>query len=70
MKELVRNWMVLGAMAGGLWMPGAVLAHEQREPAATEVQDAEKPPEGRVADGESTDCRWRRTAWCRERAFW
>jgi hypothetical protein len=52
MKRLVRNWVVLGAMAGGLWMPGAVAAQEPREPAATEVQDAEKPPERRVADGE------------------
>jgi hypothetical protein len=52
MKERVRNWVVLGAMAGGLWMPGAVLAQEQHEAASTEVQDAEKPPEARVADGE------------------
>ncbi|HKI11732.1 MAG TPA: hypothetical protein VKA02_06420, partial [Candidatus Acidoferrum sp.] len=33
-------------------MPRAVLAQEPREPAATEAQEAEKPPEGRVADGE------------------
>ena len=52
MKERVRNWMVLGAMVGGLWMPGTVVAQEQREPTGTEAQDAEKPPEGRVADGE------------------
>jgi len=52
MKERMRNLVVLGAMAGGLWMPGAVGAQEQREPGATEVQEAVKPPEGRVADGE------------------
>src|SRR5271165_1763300 len=33
-------------------MPRAVLAQEQREPAATQGQDGESPPEGRVADGE------------------
>jgi hypothetical protein len=52
MKVQVRNWLVLGAMAGGLWMPGAVVAQEPREAAATVVQEVEKPPEGRVADGE------------------
>ena len=52
MKELVRNWVVLGAMAGGLWMPGTVVAQEQNEPAVAEPQEATKPPEGRVADGE------------------
>jgi len=52
MRELVRNWVVLGAMAGGLWMPGTIVAQEQNEPAVAEPQEAAKPPEGRVADGE------------------
>jgi hypothetical protein len=52
MKERLRNWVVLGAMAGGLWMPGTVVAQEQHEPAAAEAREGEKPPEGRVADGE------------------
>jgi hypothetical protein len=52
MKELVRDWVVLGAMVGGLWLPVTLGAQEQREPAATEVREAEKAPEGRVADGE------------------
>src|SRR5271165_3646263 len=52
MKERVRNWVVLGAMVAGLWMPGPVAAQEPREAAATEMQDAETPPVGRVADGE------------------
>jgi hypothetical protein len=33
-------------------MPGTVLAQEQREPAAAEAREGEKPPKGRVADGE------------------
>ncbi|MGB2676972.1 MAG: hypothetical protein WAN12_07815 [Candidatus Acidiferrum sp.] len=52
MKERVRNWVVLCAMAVGFWMPGAVLAQEQSAPAAAEAREGEKPPEGRVADGE------------------
>lgn len=52
MKQILRNWVVLGAMVGGLWMPGVVGAQAPREAAATEVQEAEKPPEARVADGE------------------
>jgi hypothetical protein len=45
--------MVLASMVGGLWMPGAVLAQEQREPtAAEENQEPAKAPEGHVADGE------------------
>jgi hypothetical protein len=45
--------MVLAWMVGGLWMPGAALAQEQREPAAVEEnQERAKAPEGRVADGE------------------
>lgn len=51
MKKLVRNWVVIGALAGGLWMPSAVIAQEQREPAASEAREGEKPPEARVADG-------------------
>ena len=40
MNRHLRNWVVLGAMAGGLWMPGAGVAQEPRETAATEPQVA------------------------------
>ena len=52
MKQLLRNWVVLGAMGGGLWMPGAVAAQEQREPAASDSREAASAPLGHVADGE------------------
>jgi hypothetical protein len=44
--------MLLGALAGGLWVPGAMVAQEQQEPASTKPQEAANAPEGRVADGE------------------
>ena len=52
MNKRVRNWVVLGAIAGVWCMPGVLPAQEQREPAAPESQDAAKPLEGRVADGQ------------------
>ena len=51
MKERVRKLVVLGALAGGPWMPGAALAQESQEPAAAEAQQPVNAPEGRAADG-------------------
>jgi hypothetical protein len=52
MKVQLRNWVVLGAMAGGLWTSGGVAAQEPHEPTATEAREVANAPEGRVADGE------------------
>ncbi len=52
MKRHLRNWLVLGAMVGGLWVPGAADAQETREAAPPEAQAATYAPESRVADGE------------------
>ena len=52
MRRQLRNWLVMGALVGGLCMPGTVRAQEARDPSATEPQEPVKAPEGRVADGE------------------
>jgi hypothetical protein len=52
MRRQLRNWLVTGAMVGGLCFPGAVVAREARDPSVTVPQEPPKAPEGRVADGE------------------
>ncbi len=52
MKRSLRDWMVLGAMVGGLWMPRGARAQETREAVPPDAQAATYAPESRVADGE------------------
>jgi hypothetical protein len=51
MRGQLRNWVVLGAMTAGLWMPGVGRAQEARNPSVAEPQEPTRAPEGRVADG-------------------